>query len=409
MARRYKIAWNDPRYFDIDDNSVIPFSEFVDAYLDCRRKKRRKISAVDFELNWEKSLYELYEDVRDGTYTIGESVTFITTRPKKREVFAASFRDRIIHHLVCRKIEPLLEDYFIEDTYNCRVGKGTSYGIERLHEKIRQVSNNYTSDCWIARFDMQGFFMSIHKPTLWKMLEAFLNERYNAPDKEIIMWLTKMIVLHSPEDNCVRKMPKSMWDGLPDNKSLFTNGKDYGLPIGNLSSQMFANFYLTEFDKWMSSQFEYGRYVDDFFVVDTDKKKILDAIPHMREQLAKVEVVLHHDKIYIQHYTKGMKFIGGVSKMKRLYAGNRTIDNFKQAILRLNDIEDKASEAEHAVQAINSYIGFMIHRNSFNKRKEALSLLDASWLDFIRILPDFSKAEVISKQMHQLAFFAYVE
>ena len=92
--------------------------------------------------------------------------------------------------------------------------------------------------------------------------------------------------------------------------------------------------------------------------------------------------------------------------MKRLYVGNRTVDNFKQAILRLNDIEDKASEAEHAVQVINSYIGFMIHRNSFKKRREVLSLLDTSWLNYIKILPDFSKAEVISKQKHQLVFFA---
>ena len=91
--------------------------------------------------------------------------------------------------------------------------------------------------------------MSIHKPTLWNMLETFITERYYGNDKEDILYLVKKIVLHNPELNCVRKSPARMWKDLDTNKSLFTVGNDYGLPIGNLTSQMFANFYLTEFDK----------------------------------------------------------------------------------------------------------------------------------------------------------------
>ena len=161
-------------YEDLDinttDNATIPFREFVGAYYDCRRTKRRKQSATELEMDWESNIYKLYDEVNAKTYEIGKSITFVTTRPKKREVFAASFRDRVVHHLVCRKIEPLFENYFIHESYNCRKGKGTSYGVKRLHEKIAEVSQNYTRDCWIAKFDMQGFFMSIHKPTLWSML-----------------------------------------------------------------------------------------------------------------------------------------------------------------------------------------------------------------------------------------------
>lgn len=404
MSNRFDIPWDDPRYFENEGEGLIPFSEFVEAYYDCRKKKRRKESSVEFELNWEANLYALYREVMDGTYKIGRSIAFITTRPKKREVFAASFRDRIIHHLVCRKIEPLFEEYFIHDTYNCRVGKGTSYGLERLHQMVNEVSEGYTKDCWIAKFDMQGFFMSIHKPTLWRMLEAFMNERYNAPDKDIIMWLVEKIVMHSPEKDCIRKSPRYMWNGLHANKSLFTNGDDYGLPIGNLSSQMFANFYLTEFDKWMAAQFRYGRYVDDFFVIDRDKGKILDAMPEMRKQLEKVHVTLHPDKFYIQYYTKGVSFIGGVSKMQCLYVGDRTVNNFEQAIKTINGIEDKEAAAEHVMQSLNSYLGFMIHRRSYNIRKRMLAMLDDAWLEYFSIEHDYSKVTLKLKKTEKIEF-----
>ena len=388
-------------YEDLDinttDNAMIPFREFVYAYYDCRRTKRRKQSATEFEMDWESNIYKLYDEVNAKTYEIGKSITFVTTRPKKREVFAASFRDRVVHHLVCRKIEPLFENYFIHESYNCRKGKGTSYGVKRLHEKIAEVSQNYTCDCWIAKFDMQGFFMSIHKPTLWSMLEKFLTEHYHASDKEIILWLVKKIVLHSPEKNCIRKMPPSMWHDIPANKSLFTNGDDYGLPIGNLTSQMFANFYLTDFDKWMESQFCYGRYVDDFFVIDTDKRKILKAIPEMRKQLARVQVKLHPNKVYIQHYSKGCSFIGGIVRKERIYTCRRTVDNFMMAVKRLNEVEDKESEAEHAVQQLNSYLGFLKHRRTYKYRRQCINALDPTWYEYFYIVGDCDKLKLKAK------------
>lgn len=370
---------------DTTDDAVIPYTEFVEAYFDCRRTKRRKASATEFETDWEANVYKLYEEVNNHTYAIGESITFVVTKPKKREVFAASFRDRVIHHLVCRKIEPLFEEYFIHDTYNCRKGKGTSYAVNRLFEKVKDVSENYTRSCWVAKFDMKGFFMAIHKPTLWAMLEKFLIEHYHEKDKDIILWLTKMMVLHSPEKNCRRKMPISMWNDIPANKSLFTNGDDYGLPIGNLTSQMFANFYLTGFDKWMSSRFVYGRYVDDFFVIDTDKRKILKAIPEIRKQLSKVQISLNPDKIYIQHYTKGAAFVGGVVKMQRIYSCPRTVNNFIKAIEKINSIQNKEFAAEHVLQVINSYLGFLIHRRTYKARKAVLDTLDKSWFKYFDI------------------------
>lgn len=174
------------------------------------------------------------------------------------------------------RLEPLFEAEFIQDNYNCRKNKGILYGVKRLHEQVRQCSENYTKDCYIAKFDFHGFFMSIHKPTLYKKLHEFITAYYKGEDINLLLYLVKKVVLHNPELNCIKRSPARMWDGLPENKSLFTTGKDYGMPIGNLTSQMFANFYINQFDKLMLNKFHYyGRYVDDFFVIVRNKQEIL--------------------------------------------------------------------------------------------------------------------------------------
>lgn len=375
----------------------ITYEDLVDAYIECRRNKRTKESSIEFEIDWEYNLIRLYDEIMNRKYEIGTSITFVTTHPKKREIFASSFRDRIVHHLVCRRLEPLFEDYFIHDTYNCRKGKGTYHGIIRLYEQIYEVSEGYTKDCYVAKFDMKGFFMSIHKPTLWCMLKKFIEERYFGYDKDVILYLMEKIVLHCPEKNCIRKMPKSMWNDIPDDKSLFTNGDEYGLPIGNLTSQMLANFYLTDFDLLMNDKFAYGRYVDDFYVISQNKKEIMKFIPEMRKELAKVKVLLNPKKIYIQHYSKGVSFIGAVVKLDRIYVGSRTVHNFEISVEKFNKIEDKLSNLEHVVSSINSYLGYMIHFKSYNIRRRVLSSLDPSWLEYLFISDDYGKVSIKEK------------
>lgn len=375
----------------------ITYEDLIDAYIDCRKNKRTKDSSIEFEMNWEYNLIDLFYDINNRRYEIGESITFVTTHPKKREIFAASFRDRVVHHLVCKRLEPLFESYFIHDTYNCRKGKGTYHGIIRLYEQIYEVSEGYTKDCYVAKFDMKGFFMSIHKPTLWNMLQKFIEERYFGNDKGTLLYLMEKIILHCPEKNCVRKMPKSMWNYIPSDKSLFTNGDDYGLPIGNLTSQMLANFYLANFDFLMNEKFAYGRYVDDFYVISIDKNEILKFIPEMRKELAKVKISLNPKKVYIQHYSKGISFIGAVVKMDRIYVGNRTVHNFEMAINKFNSVKDKKSELEHVVSSINSYLGYMIHFKSYNIRRKVLFSLDPSWLEYLVISEDFGKVTIKDK------------
>lgn len=367
-----------------DDLTSIPLEDFFIAYYQCRKRKRSTINALEFEVDYEANLVKLWKDVNSGKYEIGKSICFLVTRPKLREIFAADFRDRIVHHVVMMRLEPLFEAIFIEDNYNCRKGKGTLYGVKRLHEQIQQCSNNYTEDCYVGKFDMQGFFMSIHKPTLWKMLVAFIEENYFGNDKRVILWLVKQIVMHCPQYNCIRKTPIHMWDRLAKNKSLFTCGDEYGLPIGNLTSQCFANFYLHWFDLYVKDNFKYyGRYVDDFYIICEDKRKISEFVRNISQYLnLRLMIKLHPDKIYIQHYKKGIKFTGSVVKGKRIYSSNSAVSNIYMAIHKFNS-EIDLNNAEHFVQSLNSYWGFMKHYSSYNIKLKVFQQINYKWFEFI--------------------------
>ena len=365
---------------------TIPLEDVLTAYYDCRRNKRRTMNALSFEVGYEEKCVELWRELNERTYEIGKSITFVVTKPKPREIFAADFRDRIVHHLIANRLEPLFERTFIEDTYNCRKGKGTLYGIRRLAYKVLTISNGYTEDCWIGKFDMKGFFMSIHKPTLNRMLQSFIDQEYEGKDKDLLKWIVEKVVMHCPEKNCIRKSPQKMWELIGEGKSLFKGGDDYGLAIGNLTSQMFANFYLHEFDSLIDARFEgYGRYVDDFYVISRDKREILSAIAGMKQWLkSNLGITLHPDKFYLQHYSKGVKFTGMVVKPARTYVGNATRASAVgkvRAFNRLAEREDYKAEHHvlHFVSSMNSYLGFFKHHKTYDIRHGLVKSISPQW------------------------------
>ena len=372
----------------------ITLEEVIDAYMDCRKRKARTINALKFELDRESNLINLHKEITEGTYQIGQSITFIVEKPRKREIFAADFRDRIVHHLVIRKVEHLLEQRFIDDNYNCRKGKGTLYGINRLQEKLTEKSENFTKkDCFIGRFDMESFFMSIHKPTLWHLIKELIENNYNDSDKETVLRLTKQIIMHCPAKNCILRSPSYKWRGLDSSKSLFTTGDDYGLPIGNLPSQVFANYYLNDFDQFMNALLPYGRYVDDFYILGT-KKQILNSILITKEKLEERQIRLHRKKIYIQHATKGLTFIGARIMPGRKYAENRTVHNAHLMIRKYNETINKKIYAEDFVQKLNSYFGYLRQFNSYNIRMNLYKDINKEWFKYIYFTGGLQKAVV---------------
>lgn len=369
-------------------NWYIPIKEFWRAYYQCRKRKRGTVNALKFEQNYEQEIIKLWKEVNEGTYQIGKSIAFVVTRPKDREIFAADFRDRIVHHVIINKLEKSMDRDFIPDCYSCRDGKGTDYGIKRLNKKIKTLSCCYTKDIWIGKFDIKGFFMSINKNILWKMLEAYIQKNYHKRDKRVLLRICKQVVLHNPEKHCIRKSPWWLWKRLPANKSLFTCDPTCGLPIGNLTSQWFANFYLMYFDKEMDTRFGgyYGRYVDDFYVLSTSKEYIIETIPWIENYLqTNLQLGLHQKKRYIQPYWNGIKFIGTFIKRGRMYLGNETRSNLVQAIHAFNKKEKTKETATTFVSVLNSYLGFAVGKESYNVRKKAISMISKDWESLIGI------------------------
>ena len=359
----------------------------IEAYFDCRRRKRKTASAVMYEINYESKLIALRERINARTYNPGKSICFVVTRPRYREVFAAAFEDRIVHHWVALRLEPLFEQTFSPRTFNCRKGKGQLYGVQMLSNDIVECSQNYTRDCYIMKLDLQGFFMSINKAMLADMLDAFILERYKGDDIEDVRYLCKVLLLHCPEYNCERHSPAHYWDYLPANKSLFTNGEGLGVAIGNLFSQLFANFLLNTLDWFLLRDlgFKYvGRYVDDFYIIDTDKPKLLAAVPRIRELLAKYGLRLSPTKFYLQHYSKGVEFTGSVVKKTRIYTSNRTVKSFVMAVRRLNKAKT-LPEIRHAIDSLNSYLGCLRHCNEYNTRRKILQMIEPEVFKYIYI------------------------
>lgn len=390
--------------FDTADVGTVALEDIFAAYYECRKNKRRTVNAMAFEADFETNLVQLWQDVNDRSYMPGKSIAFIVTEPVQREVFAADFRDRIVHHLIINKLNHLFEAEFIEDSYSCRDGKGCLYGVNRIAEFIRECSQGYTKDCYILKMDIQSFFMSIDKKILFHKLREFVLHNYHEQDQLLVIELIYKVIFNNPESNCHIKGRRSDWKGLPKSKSLFTVDPGKGLPIGNLTSQIFANFYLNFFDQFVVEKCGikyYGRYVDDFVIVHEDKTFLLELKEKLKafikEELA---MTLHPKKVYLQHYSKGVKFIGAVIKPDRQYIGNRTKGNLYARIRGYNEeLERNPKQAvkllEPLVASVNSYLGFMIHYKTYKIRRKLLTeTLASGWRKYLEIAPDMSKVTI---------------
>ena len=376
--------------------NICTLEEIFEAYNDCVKNKVNSIGAIDFYINKDLKLAKLCREINDGTYEIGTSNVFVVKYPVYREVFAADFRDRIVHHYLINKLIDLFEEQFISTSFSCRKGKGVLYGVKETQKLMQECVLKY-NDCYILKMDIKSFFMSIDKKLLNSMVYDFILKKYkNNKDKKLLMDLSNKIVMHRPELNCKFHCDKSLWDNIPYDKSLFNVGETKGLPIGNLTSQIFANLYLDSFDHFIIEDLGfkyYVRYVDDFIIMFHDKKQLLSCISKLETFLNdKLLLKLHPKKRYIQHYTKGVKFIGSMIYVDRIYTCNRSIKTFKYKLEKFQYIEKNEENARELLKIINSYLGFFIHNKTYKIRKEILeSNLIKIWNEFLYPSQDYTK------------------
>ncbi len=367
-------------------------ADLYQAYYDARSHKRNKPYQVRFEANLEQNLNCLCDELYNRVYKSLPSSCFIITDPKKREVFAADFRDRIVHHLYYNYTHEMYERSFIYDSYSCIKGRGTHFGIKRLEEHIRKESQGYAEPCYVLKMDISGYFMRINRA---RLLEICLNTiarmaRHRVKkhcrelwaeevDIEFVGYLTQEIVMLNPMENCILRGRASDWDDLPYNKSLFHSPDGCGLPIGNLTSQLFSNVYLNVLDQYVKRELRcrhYGRYVDDFYVVSADKKYLIEVSIAIKQYLQdRLELMINDGKTKIVSVWEGVEFLGAYVKPYRQYASKQMVDRIRLKLRKL-DLKDKVK----LEVSLNSFCGLLSHGRNYNLRKK-LFLLENSFPD----------------------------
>jgi hypothetical protein len=269
-----------------------------------------------------------------------------------------------VHHLLCNEIYQLFEKDFIENSFANRIGKGTHKGVNKLKEYLKRNDNsNY------LKLDIKSFFCSINKDILYNIVYKKI-EKAEKPDywKKEIIWLSKKIIYHDPTQDYIFKGDAKLKKLIPKEKSLFySNGK--GLPIGNLTSQFFANAYLDKLDKFIYSLgFKYYvRYVDDFIILGD--RKIVYELPKIKEFLKKeLDLIISERKIVFQSIKIGIDFLGYYIKPSHTLVRRKVISRFRSKMINL-----KNSDIKDRLDIINSYFGHFSHANSYNLRKHFLS------------------------------------
>ena len=374
------------------------------AYYDAARHKHKMAYVQKFERNLAANLNELCDDLLNRRYKALPSKCFVIDYPKKREVFAAMFRDRIVHHLYFRYTHQLFERTFIADSYSCIEGRGTHYGVDRLRQHIRRASLNWSQPCYAMNLDIRGYFMHINRKKLLKIATESLTKMAthkvgltddvptpsgviltksttwaDIRDFDFILWLTEQIVTLDPMENCIIVGDESDWDGMDHAKCMRYVQPRLGLPIGNLTSQLYSNVYLNPFDQFVKRDIlceYYGRYVDDSAMIDACREWLLAQVSKVREFLAdELGLQLHMGKLHVREVSQGIEFLGAFVKPYRDYISNKTLERITRNI-RTMDLRD----VNHVEASINSYLGVLSHSSSYNVKRELFEEVDGDWI-----------------------------
>ena len=340
-----------PRREPSADSLPLTFEQLVVAYHDCRRNKRNSKSALAFEAQLERNLCGLHDELISGTYRPGRSICFVVTRPKPREVWAADFRDRVVHHLLYNHIAPRFHAAFIAGSCACIPGRGTLYAAQRLEHDVRGITHNWSRPAHYLKCDLANFFVAIDKHVLFAQLERRIDTTAEA------WWLelTRTILFHDPRRDVDMRCPPALLHLVPPHKSLFNASADTGLPIGNLSSQFFANVHLDELDQHIKHQVRarrYVRYVDDFVLLHESPQWLNQALADVTAWLpAHLGARLNPRKTILQPIDRGIDFVGHVIKPHRRTTRSRSLS---VALQRLEHVPE-----DDFLATANSYFGLL--------------------------------------------------
>ena len=291
-----------------------------------------------------------------------------------REIFAAAFRDRVVHHLMYNFFEPIFEPQFIAQSYACRKGKGSHQSLKDLKRYLLKLTNNHRDNAYFLHLDVRAFFMNIRKDILFKIVQKHVRNPK-------LLWLAETIIFNDPTQNFIKKGNASLFSKLPPHKSLFGVPNTQGLPIGNLSSQFFGNVYLNELDHFVKHNLKakyYLRYVDDFLLLSRDKEELKQWRNEIIKFLAdNLQLELNHKKEILQSNDKGINWLGYIVKPHYTLSRRRVVKSLRNKVFLFSKgltesyakKEPPLEVIEDMIAVINSYFGYFKHADTFRLRK----------------------------------------
>lgn len=318
---------------------VCSYRNLHEAYMKARKGKRYRDDVLEFSYNLEENLFQIKEELETQSYKADAYRKFYVHDPKRRLIKAPTFRDRVVHHALCSIIEPIFDRTFIYDSYACRKGKGTHKGVDRLQKFIRKMNDGYALKC-----DIVQYFPSIDHENLLEIIRKKIKD-------EKVMWLVEIIIKSSET----------------------SAGSKKGLPIGNLTSQLFANIYLNELDYFAKHKLKikyYLRYVDDFVILES-KQKLHEIKAQVMEFLKTLELEIHSKKAVIIPAKQGIGFLGF-----RIFHAHRLIrkENVKKFIKKLKIMKEEYQinplSYKRIYQSIASWLGHAKHANTYKLRRK---------------------------------------
>lgn len=318
------------KYDDIvsNDNLLLAWQEFI-------KGKKSKPDVLEFSFNLIDNILQLHEDLVSQDYQHGGYDDFYITDPKLRHIHKASVRDRLVHHAVYRQLYPFFAKTFIADSYSCQLGKGTHRALKRFEYFARIASKNHTKTIWVLKCDIRKFFENIDHAILLNILREYIINR------DIIRLLDKII---------------SSYESKPNK----------GLPLGNLTSQLFVNIYMNEFDQFIKHKLKakyYIRYADDFVFMSDDREKLAGYLQEANEFLkSELKLELHRNKIQIKTINSGIDFLGWI-----IFPHYRVLRaKTKRRMLKRLGINPKS-------ESLASYLGLLKHGNTYNLQQGILN------------------------------------
>ncbi|MGC9610948.1 MAG: reverse transcriptase/maturase family protein [Minisyncoccia bacterium] len=312
-----------------------------------KQDKRNRPDVLQFEWRLEENIFQLHRDLKEKFYKHGPYAGFYITDPKQRHIHKATVRDRILHHAVFSVVNPIFEPTFIPTSFSCRVGYGTHKGVEALKNITRKVSQNNTNRCFVLKCDVRKFFDSVNH----EILLSIIKKRIKDNDA---VWLLESIV--------------RSYESTP--------GK--GIPIGNLTSQLFANVYMNELDQFVKHRLKvkhYVRYTDDFALVSENREELKNLLIPISEFLEnELALKLHPNKSILRSICQGADFLGYVIFPKHRIIRTKTKHRmFRKLEKRMEEYKAGDITKLNFEQSINSYLGVLSHANAHRLQEELLN------------------------------------